>query len=282
MGIDAPQTGLLSNGEEESKGNEVTKLAFKLLEKLPNFVGNVEGNDIFNGTVDVVDRSLEIKLNKNLFIHAISNIIENSIEAFNEESDKTISISVHKIAKNIKMIIQDNAGGIKVDPIEKYLILKLPLKLLKWELDYPLLKILLNQNFLLRLKLQTKMVVQSSSLQSHNKKGKRLYKKILLFVIFTQQLFGAVFDAIPSDYVAAQNGIHVMSINLLDRNSIGPYNKGDKLTSDSISQNTYYLRYNYFGDIGNYKTSFGVALPLTKLETKGVTLENDLGKSSTG
>ena len=225
---------------------------------------------------------MEIKLNKNLFIHAISNIIENSIEAFNEESDKTISISVHKIAKNIKMIIQDNAGGIKVDPIEKYLILKLPLKLLKRELDYPLLKILLNQNFLLRLKLQTKMVVQSSSLQSHNKKGKRLYKKILLFVIFTQQLFGAVFDAIPSDYVAAQNGTHVMSINLLDRNSIGPYNKGDKLTSDSISQNTYYLRYNYFGDIGNYKTSFGVALPLTKLETKGVTLENDLGKSSTG
>lgn len=54
LSIENPMTGLLSNGEEESKGNEVSREAFKLLEKLPNFVGNVEGNDIFNGSVDVV------------------------------------------------------------------------------------------------------------------------------------------------------------------------------------------------------------------------------------
>ncbi|MDD2697889.1 MAG: phosphate acyltransferase PlsX [Arcobacteraceae bacterium] len=54
LGIEKPLVGLLSNGEEESKGNEVTKEAFKLLEKIPNFIGNVEGNDIFNGSVDVV------------------------------------------------------------------------------------------------------------------------------------------------------------------------------------------------------------------------------------
>ena len=54
LGIDSPLTALLSNGEEESKGNEVSKEAFKLCEPLHNFVGNVEGNDIFNGTVDVV------------------------------------------------------------------------------------------------------------------------------------------------------------------------------------------------------------------------------------
>lgn len=52
--IDEPLTGLLSNGEEESKGNEVSKEAHELLSKLPNFSGNVEGNDIFNGSVDVV------------------------------------------------------------------------------------------------------------------------------------------------------------------------------------------------------------------------------------
>ncbi len=47
--------GLLSNGEEESKGNSVTKEAFKMLkEKFPNFYGNVEGSDIFKGTTDVV------------------------------------------------------------------------------------------------------------------------------------------------------------------------------------------------------------------------------------
>ena len=54
LGIDNPLTGLLSNGEEESKGNEVTKAAFKLMENIPNFVGNVEGTDIFDGSVDVV------------------------------------------------------------------------------------------------------------------------------------------------------------------------------------------------------------------------------------
>ncbi len=52
--LDEPIIGLLSNGEEESKGNEVTKEAYKLLAKIPNFAGNVEGSDIFKGTVDVV------------------------------------------------------------------------------------------------------------------------------------------------------------------------------------------------------------------------------------
>ena len=47
--------GLLSNGEEESKGNSVTKEAFKMLkESFDNFAGNVEGNDIFKGEVEVI------------------------------------------------------------------------------------------------------------------------------------------------------------------------------------------------------------------------------------
>ncbi|RLA73673.1 MAG: phosphate acyltransferase PlsX [Epsilonproteobacteria bacterium] len=54
LGIDEPLVGLLSNGEESSKGNDTTKEAFKLCENIPNFMGNVEGNDIFNGTCDVV------------------------------------------------------------------------------------------------------------------------------------------------------------------------------------------------------------------------------------
>ncbi len=52
--LDDPIVGLLSNGEEESKGNEVTKEAYELISKIPNFAGNVEGTDIFKGTVDVV------------------------------------------------------------------------------------------------------------------------------------------------------------------------------------------------------------------------------------
>jgi glycerol-3-phosphate acyltransferase PlsX len=53
-GIEKPRVGLLSNGEEDSKGNALTKEAFKLLKNLEGFVGNVEGGDIFNGTVDVI------------------------------------------------------------------------------------------------------------------------------------------------------------------------------------------------------------------------------------
>ncbi|WP_419771371.1 MAG: phosphate acyltransferase PlsX [Candidatus Marinarcus sp.] len=54
--LDEPIIGLLSNGEEESKGNEVTKETYEMItkSKLPNFAGNVEGSDIFKGTVDVV------------------------------------------------------------------------------------------------------------------------------------------------------------------------------------------------------------------------------------
>src|SRR5579863_4047086 len=50
-----PRVGLLSIGEEESKGNELTRGAFQLLKQLPlNFVGNVEGRDLYNGHVDVI------------------------------------------------------------------------------------------------------------------------------------------------------------------------------------------------------------------------------------
>ncbi len=54
LGVKAPRVGLLSNGSEETKGNALTKEAFKLLKDLRGFVGNVEGKDIFNGNVDVV------------------------------------------------------------------------------------------------------------------------------------------------------------------------------------------------------------------------------------
>ncbi len=52
---DKPRVGVLSIGEEESKGNELTREAYKLIKELPlNFVGNVEGRDLFNGKADVL------------------------------------------------------------------------------------------------------------------------------------------------------------------------------------------------------------------------------------
>ena len=50
-----PTVGLLSVGEEETKGNDVTRKAFALIKELPlNFMGNVEGRDLYNGRVDVI------------------------------------------------------------------------------------------------------------------------------------------------------------------------------------------------------------------------------------
>jgi glycerol-3-phosphate acyltransferase PlsX len=55
LGLRTPSVGLLANGEEDSKGNALTKEAFKLMKDgVPGFKGNVEGSDIFNGSVDVV------------------------------------------------------------------------------------------------------------------------------------------------------------------------------------------------------------------------------------
>jgi phosphate acyltransferase len=55
FGARKPRVGLLSIGEEEGKGNELTREAFHLLKQLPlNFVGNVEGRDIYNGDVHVI------------------------------------------------------------------------------------------------------------------------------------------------------------------------------------------------------------------------------------
>jgi len=57
LGVRAPRVGLLSVGTEDSKGNEVTKAAYKLLserEEPLNFIGNVEGGDLFSGNVEVV------------------------------------------------------------------------------------------------------------------------------------------------------------------------------------------------------------------------------------
>jgi glycerol-3-phosphate acyltransferase PlsX len=55
FGTRRPTVGLLSIGEEESKGNELTRESFQLLKHLPlNFVGNVEGRDLYNGEVDVI------------------------------------------------------------------------------------------------------------------------------------------------------------------------------------------------------------------------------------
>jgi glycerol-3-phosphate acyltransferase PlsX len=55
LGVPNPKIGLLSIGEEDSKGNELTKEVFKLLkESSLHFSGNVEGRDVYTGAADVI------------------------------------------------------------------------------------------------------------------------------------------------------------------------------------------------------------------------------------
>ncbi len=55
FGLEAPRVGLLSIGEEEGKGNELTKETYRVLKETGlNFIGNAEGRDVYNGNADVV------------------------------------------------------------------------------------------------------------------------------------------------------------------------------------------------------------------------------------
>ena len=55
LGIEAPRVGLLSIGEEATKGNELTRDAHRLLKTAPlAFIGNVEARDVYSGKADVI------------------------------------------------------------------------------------------------------------------------------------------------------------------------------------------------------------------------------------
>ncbi len=55
LGIKSPKIAVLSIGEEEGKGNKIVKSVYKIFQESPlNFIGNIEGNEIFSGDADVV------------------------------------------------------------------------------------------------------------------------------------------------------------------------------------------------------------------------------------
>jgi glycerol-3-phosphate acyltransferase PlsX len=55
LGLSSPRVALLSVGEEETKGNDLTREAHRLLKDAPiNFIGNVEGRDVYAGEADVI------------------------------------------------------------------------------------------------------------------------------------------------------------------------------------------------------------------------------------
>lgn len=107
--VENPRIGLLSNGEEKSKGNEITKEAHQLLKAHPSFIGNVEGSDIFNDSVDIV-----------VCDGFVGNILLKTSEG--------VASSISKLIKlNIKMSPRALTGA---------LLMRRVFKLLKKQIDY--------------------------------------------------------------------------------------------------------------------------------------------------
>jgi glycerol-3-phosphate acyltransferase PlsX len=92
FGKTKPSIGLMSIGEEDSKGTDRTKEAFKVLKETGlNFIGNVEGRDVFNGTVDVIvtdgfTGNVILKVSE-----ALAEMVENLLR---EEIKRTLQASV--------------------------------------------------------------------------------------------------------------------------------------------------------------------------------------------
>jgi len=92
FGKKKPSIGLMSIGEEDSKGTDETKEAFKILEATGlNFVGNVEGRDVFNGAVDVI---VTDGFTGNVILKVSESLSEMVEQLLREEIKRTLQASV--------------------------------------------------------------------------------------------------------------------------------------------------------------------------------------------
>jgi glycerol-3-phosphate acyltransferase PlsX len=108
--IPSPRVGLLSIGEEETKGNELTKEAFKLLtETSLNFIGNVEGRDVMSGNADVI---------------VCDGFVGNVVLKVSES-----------VAETIGLFIRENVGNNLVRKLG-YLLMRPAFRALKRRIDY--------------------------------------------------------------------------------------------------------------------------------------------------
>jgi glycerol-3-phosphate acyltransferase PlsX len=85
LNIPSPKVGLMSIGSEEAKGNELTKETYSLLKGSDlRFIGNVEGNDVFRGTADVIvcdgfTGNVALKVSESL-VETIFELLESQID----------------------------------------------------------------------------------------------------------------------------------------------------------------------------------------------------------
>jgi glycerol-3-phosphate acyltransferase PlsX len=114
--ISHPKVGVLSMGEEEGKGNEVTEAAAKMLrESKLNFIGNVEGRDILAGNVDVVVCDGYVGNIILKFGESVPKLLKHLLTKTAEKSffDKLlIGISKNSLKKSLKSLDYQEYGGV--------------------------------------------------------------------------------------------------------------------------------------------------------------------------
>ncbi len=92
FGKRSPSIGLMSIGEEDTKGSDRTKEAFKSLKETGlNFIGNVEGRDVFNGRVDVI---VTDGFTGNVILKVSESLSEMVEQLLREEIKRTLKASV--------------------------------------------------------------------------------------------------------------------------------------------------------------------------------------------
>jgi glycerol-3-phosphate acyltransferase PlsX len=107
IGVENPRVGLLNVGEEESKGTEVVQQARELLkDSTLNFIGNVEGRDIFKGSADVVVcdgfiGNIVLKFGESMLGFLKSKITSYASRGFTQK------LSVGAIAPTLKKVLKD-------------------------------------------------------------------------------------------------------------------------------------------------------------------------------
>jgi len=92
FGIEQPRVGLLSIGEEATKGNELTREAHRLLKDAPlAFIGNVEARDVYSGTADVI---VSDGFTGNVALKICEGLVETMETLLSEELSRTVTTMV--------------------------------------------------------------------------------------------------------------------------------------------------------------------------------------------
>ena len=113
-GIKNPKIGILSNGEEASKGNDLTREAYGIIRNTDlNFFGYVEGREIFNGKVDVVVCD---GFTGNVILKASETLAETIFNLLREEINKSFMAKLgffmaRKSLKKFKKLVDHNEYG---------------------------------------------------------------------------------------------------------------------------------------------------------------------------